>query len=187
MNKKTLYIVLAIIIIALLAFWYYSSQKTAIQTLVVQNTISMATTSDQTANWKTYTNTQYGFEVKYPSSASIQTFPNKAEIIYPRNTDLVYDILFVNPGFTMQQYVDTLNSNGVLTSQKPISVNGIQGIDVQLNAKAAVPLTRTAYFQSQNGSIISIVYWLNSNQEYTSIGNEIISSFQFSSSTAQTK
>lgn len=39
---------------------------------------------DATANWKTYTNTQYGFELKYPSEGKVvgsSVFPNAQELV----------------------------------------------------------------------------------------------------------
>jgi len=48
----------------------------------INNTI-IATTSNEVAGWKTYTNTEYGYEVKYPSDWVYDelTTPTKGEIV----------------------------------------------------------------------------------------------------------
>ena len=56
MNKK-LYLILSIVAILIIigGIWYWQSRSMSVDQSV-----------DQTANWKTYVNNEYGFEFKYP-------------------------------------------------------------------------------------------------------------------------
>ena len=72
-SKKGFVIPLIIAIVAVLAvgggYWYYSLSTSFNHSLKPNN---LATSTDQTAGWKTYTNTQYGFEFKYPKDWIIE-------------------------------------------------------------------------------------------------------------------
>ena len=61
LNKKfaiTLVILLLLGVGASYGIWWWGNQNSQVAVLPA--------TPDPTANWKTYTNTQYGFEIKYP-------------------------------------------------------------------------------------------------------------------------
>ena len=76
-NKKisTLIGILIIVVFALIvggAIYWYSKEK--FETPEVK--VSEKTITDETANWKTYRNEEYGFEVKYPSNWQLSTIKN---------------------------------------------------------------------------------------------------------------
>lgn len=67
MNKKFAITAIILILIAIIAYagiWYWQKQQVAQQ---VVPTVTPRVI-DETADWKTYTNTQYGFEFRYPSN-----------------------------------------------------------------------------------------------------------------------
>ena len=67
LNKKfaiTLVILLLLGVGASYGIWWWGNQNSQVAVLPA--------TPDPTANWKTYTNTQYGFEIKYPENFIIK-------------------------------------------------------------------------------------------------------------------
>jgi Tfp pilus assembly protein PilV len=92
-------IIFIIIIVALLAVagffaYQYFSTKTSVQPQIQsqqqnqnqqQQTVNQQTANsqpiNQVAGWKTYTSTQYGFEIQYPNSMSIQNSANSVSLV----------------------------------------------------------------------------------------------------------
>lgn len=62
---------------------------------ILQNQIQQLTTipADETADWKTYTNTNYGFEIKYPETWSISEKNNIINLINHSETSQKIEIL----------------------------------------------------------------------------------------------
>lgn len=50
------------------------------QTTETTNTTSQTTTADATADWQTYTNTEYGFSFKYPKDWAVKSSKDEAEV-----------------------------------------------------------------------------------------------------------
>lgn len=63
-------IILVLIALAVVGYFGYKNYWPKLQTLVVSPTPTA--TDDPTANWKTYTNTAYGFSFKYPSDLKVE-------------------------------------------------------------------------------------------------------------------
>ena len=59
-------------------WWWQNKAKVAVPVTSQQATPSQSVTADETAGWKTYTDSQYGFSFKYPASfaLSVGTDPN---------------------------------------------------------------------------------------------------------------
>lgn len=73
LNKKfaiTMLVLVSLISVAYAGIWYWQKQQLA-QEVVPTFTPRPSALADPTANWKTYTNTQYGFEFKYPDNLSV--------------------------------------------------------------------------------------------------------------------
>ena len=85
--------VAAVVIIAIGAYTLGAKQSQPVVQNSIQTTpIPSPTPIDETANWKTYTNTKYGFLIKYPMSWSYLEVPNTT---YKTTTDQVW---FSNDG-----------------------------------------------------------------------------------------
>jgi hypothetical protein len=72
MNKKILILIIigVLIVVGGIYWWQKSLTKQSAPTPAPPTTTTP--TSDQTANWKTYQNNKYGFEVKYPGNMKIR-------------------------------------------------------------------------------------------------------------------
>lgn len=67
MSQKGLAPILIVLILAVLIGGYLVYQNQPKPTPSPQPTNQLSPASDETANWKTYTNSKYGFSFKYPS------------------------------------------------------------------------------------------------------------------------
>ena len=81
MNKKGIVPIVIILIIvgALIAaggVWYWQSQKVKPVESQKVEPVENQKVKDETANWKTYRNEKYGFEVKYPEKWLLQVRDN---------------------------------------------------------------------------------------------------------------
>jgi len=66
LNKKFIVTFVVLLLLGASAYagiWYWQNQQ-----VVQEAGPTFTPRADVTANWKTYTNTQYGFEIKYPAS-----------------------------------------------------------------------------------------------------------------------
>ncbi len=95
MSKKALIIILiSAFVLAGISYggiWYWQNQQVAQEvapTFTPQPSVSA--TLDATADWKTYTNTQYGFEFKYPDNRfSILASGSSVFLITPTSQEKV--------------------------------------------------------------------------------------------------
>lgn len=143
---------------------------------------------DPTANWKTHTNTQYGFEFKYPEnlnqiqnkyvlfSASSTTLPLIVGGVLP--SDGVAEKDWTTKGYEI--HVTTENKSSVDTSilikAGYTQFNGYV-VDIQKVPEAAgqpeVLITDPQFPERY------IVIGYNSNQNYYSVFNQILTTFKF--------
>lgn len=92
MNQKTLNIIYGIVIVALVGTVVYFAMgkksepvaqkppQTPIETPVSSQTPA-TTPVDETASWKTYTNTTYGFELKYPADMNAEVKSSQPDLV----------------------------------------------------------------------------------------------------------
>jgi hypothetical protein len=156
------------------------------------------TNSSPTADWKTYTNTQYGFEVKYPSTWTAK--PNysgssfkpsvisllspealKASTPYQKNKmDInVYSLAELNDihKFNSNNLEDYLNANGTdVVSYSKSTLNGVNAYD----AKEAGLGTYFAIYIERDAKIYQLFFdAIGSRAELSETEKEILSTFKF--------
>jgi hypothetical protein len=130
--------------------------------------VASCSVQNETANWKTYTNDQYGFEFKYPESWTIvNNLENGANIVDPK--DINYRRISV--------YVDQSDPEGSIRDVNQITSESsvkIQGLDAkQYNGESGVT-GRSAVFlviKSNNYYYVLIAP--------TDLYSQILSTFNF--------
>jgi len=162
--------------------WYGNFDKT-ISTLKI--TAPTTTTTDETANWKTYTNDVWKFSFKYPNEYSISNDLLPKEIIamttagqglkLKNSSDANSPILslYVNPaGWGAENYDKTISTENYT----------IGGVEKRLNyAEDTTNKTRLAMFETFNLNNIdySISFNHSGTDNYLSDFKQILSTFQF--------
>lgn len=76
--KIVKFLIPLIIVVLLITSGYFFFQNQQLQKPKVENTVLTPTpvVKDETANWKTYINTNAGYSLKYPSLWSVKSFSN---------------------------------------------------------------------------------------------------------------
>lgn len=194
-NKKVLIAVLTIIIIVILGWllWKYE---------IIKNVPKKQTILNQ-ENWKTYTNSQYGFEIKYPASVFVFDEVNLTLVHKLKNfhsysmkdgsdLGLATDIsLAFKPGSATCDYLENvlkIQSLGVL-----FTIGNIRGISYEMGAEGEGIVDYC--IKNEQGSNIFAVerkflsesYSINlikqsdyiPSVEQTKLSNQVLSSFKF--------
>lgn len=113
-----------------------------------QQTGQTSQTIDETANWKTYTNTQYGFEFKYPKEYVIKDGDNYATVYDPSRNVGVYGnqsffIVFISQKTDqpLSQIIKDRTDAYTLSEARSAIINGIsayEGVDLGMVSSYAV-------------------------------------------------
>ncbi len=85
-GSATVILLVALVVVVAAVLTYFTFLKKPGEVAVSPTPMPTATktataTPDETANWKTYTNTQYGFEIKYPNGFELYTDVNKMKVL----------------------------------------------------------------------------------------------------------
>ncbi len=175
MNNKgfsslvTILVALAIVLVGG-AVWYFSPQDTKV----------MYQPLDETANWKTYTNKQYGFEFKYPSYYGNVSLGEKE--VNPVGIDVnVYDRLEHEGIYSevVNLNCNSITGNGILF----VGVTEISGVKFCKGKNGDYSIDQEIYFTKSDygDSIISISFWRNYDLEEVNKADPeaVLSTFKF--------
>lgn len=69
-----IFVVLIFTLIAIGAYYFIKTSPAASQSTIQQQSPTPSPTTDNTANWKTYINNKYGFQLLYPPSWQVKEF-----------------------------------------------------------------------------------------------------------------
>lgn len=200
-NRVDLYMVILLVLAAALIFGvigFAYGQQVATESAGLTNTTSTVNysasavpsatktttaTADVTANWKTYTNTDYGFSFKYPgdwrkeenSGEGIVQLYDGAEAgreLLPTETKIiVYKPLAENVVGDLENYVK--KNYGKINSSTDVTVGGIASKQFVTTPQVFGTKTTTTYI------LKDATYYIITCMENATDLNSIISTFQF--------
>jgi uncharacterized protein YegP (UPF0339 family) len=175
-----------VIFVAIIAGGYYYQASQVAPEFVAPVHHSM----DATANWKAYTNAQYGFELKYPNGYTIGTQAETNDVVYTVSpeklvsADQMVQIVVIND--TLDSYSkrvdDYLNSvllNGEKLTKSVIVFGGQNGINYSYKLKNS-PYTNNHILVALNAKVFEIRH--ADPDGSIGLSNQILSTFKFTNS-----
>lgn len=139
--------------------------------------IAQQPTPNQTADLKTYTNTQYGFEFQYPASWKRVADANSSD---GTTVTVIYPVSYPAQDFSArvavyQSNLATTQKDNPLFQNKSFStvtVNNISWTKIQMTGNTGIPLDSFQYLTEKNGK----TYDVGGSADLT---NQILSAFKF--------
>jgi|SRR3989344_787409 len=123
MDRKIVLVIVVIILVGIGGYFIFVNKSG--QTLQQPTPISQ----DETANWKTYSNSQYGFEIKYPPGWNFETIPSHdaaGKVIATQSDFLFTDLTTLHRVIVAPFGFGGGNSSDV-TETRNINLNGTTG------------------------------------------------------------
>lgn len=181
--KKGFIVPLVIVIIALLAIgggaYVYTKNKSSKNS---DSANTQATSTIQTADWKTYTNNEFGFQVKYPANLEVKETSLSAESKYITISPIGYigdgaPIFVIKGGKDIQSYESYKKQiQSLIISEKNVTIDNVSA--KRIHANSEIGGTMDSIFLAHNGNNFSITMNSFTEQE------QILSTFKFISSQA---
>ena len=147
-NKSSVALIVILIALGIVlvggGIWYVSSKSSNIQSsstsnLPISNTTTSAATStnvspasNETANWKTYQNEEYGFEIKYPNDWEIVGC-NIGDPSPALRCFTIQKGSWEGTGYVGTVYITLLKSSAYESSKKPPSAKIVPGSFTEKN------------------------------------------------------
>lgn len=139
--------------------------------------------SADTSGWKTYTNTTYGYSLKYPPSYTVPNQQSDREISQlGKDTQIciIQNVTCIIPihsikntnNFSAEEYIKTQQS------LYPIRKQTINSIEWVFWDNTTSPYSSRNYYTIHNGNIYEID-GATSKEDYVILSNQILSSFKF--------
>jgi len=210
-SQKGFALSLLIVIIATLligggAYVYVQNKQAsqpAAENSTAQATSTTQTSNSQTADWKTYTNTKYGFEIKYPTiwnanpcqdfyirfgtpgeiKAKSCSYEGYGETLplpdYPRVTIAVG----INPEITVPSAIENAKTTGLKDiTQSEINIDGIKATVIQgriLQGGSKGFIDAETVVVAANGYTYIFEYGGSPHPEYLELFNNMVSTVKF--------
>lgn len=137
---------IAAVAIAFGVFYFLTKSQTPLSNKILQTQPSPAATSaptDETANWKTYTNTSNHFTIKYPSEWRIESIANTATfgpgitgVTEQQNSRMTIQTEVPNPStgiIDATTYKDKVIEAQDIDRVTNILIDGVSGFKLELN------------------------------------------------------
>lgn len=203
----TIIIVIAMLVGGAVWYWYYKGgvQDTGNVSFVIKPSESPSTSAsaspstsgtDETAGWKTYTDKEYGFSVKYPQAATATVSSHEGA-----SGDLQYYVFFVDKtgcgddaqcsniifttqvlenrqNYTGKQWVDAnYSSPGELKTRADVTVDGIKG--EKITSDRGVDGYKLVFVQDPQGTLMYQFSWDGNDKNLEHIFDLFLGSFKF--------
>lgn len=203
--------IFVVLSLSVVAFLYYQNQQLKSMLASIQTPVAVASptptaTADPTADWKTYTNTKVGFQIKYPPGGfSKPELPSgvagSPEVYADNNTDN-NDIIFGNslPSLEVFDYSGNLDQfiNYYMAGKAPISggpvgENVVSTADLQVDgvpAKKQETQPKIVYPETKD-NVSTFIYFVSHGHGFVFNGgtpesDQILSTFKFTSNASPT-
>jgi hypothetical protein len=157
-------------------------------------------TTDETLNWKTFTNTNYGYTLKYPKNLRIiPRDNNEFEAVNFSEKEQAHGSFIPQGGFeiivlrqdesqypSLESYIKDLTKFDKVLSQKPTKIDNMPGLRVETVDDKPPPADRQKKIDSviqkdQWYLNLALIYWDNEPQEaeFINLYNLLLSTFKF--------
>ena len=146
-----------------------------------------SSSSDETANWKIYTNTKYGYEIKYPEKWGIESSPEDIHISSVKDTSNArqpFTTIEIQPGLkkpaniSLLEYLRSANKNndgiGAGAVYSNITFNGYKAVKSSVNGGEG-PAGPGYIIEVNSTTYVSIAVYLGSAEPET---DQVLSSFR---------
>ena len=163
--------------------WWWGNQNSQVAVLPA--------TPDPTANWKTYTNTEYGFEVKYPLDWNYRERSDGTAVGFDsRNTAQLdpdvttYKIsIFTAPNtkrIGVENWLKTYYQGVTITDQQQLTIYGWPAVQTAQAPTIGYPVTETHILYNSADYVTYVIRLSNTNDSGDiRIYNQILSTFKF--------
>lgn len=160
-------------------------------------------TTDPTADWKTYTNNEYGFSFMYPPylenkgnisgpytgvSTAIRSFSDPATM--SEGTDMLFDgyvVYYVSDINALNFETYLQNEKGAMDNAEYASMTGAKRVSLQNKGVGFVTDTRGYYYFPSNDNKKVVVFgYTQKNQSFKPVFDQILSTFKFTESNTST-
>jgi len=142
MNKKIPFlfaiIILTAALLSVVAIIYYRCSKNLEESPLLLSTQQLSGQKDETADWKTYTNTDYGFEMKYPNDWSPIEIEKRLYQFQTPDGKIGFPVTKTDYTGSLDEYFESQkeklenaeNAHFILSEKKEIFVGGQRAIEI---------------------------------------------------------
>jgi hypothetical protein len=165
-------IILVIAILGVVGYFSYKIYKSPNQPITQPTTPSIPpATPDTTANWKTYINNQYGFELKYPQDDKVEEIkdPGMHYFSIP-HLDQGTDINFFPSDSNFKTNKPFVDSD--ILKQENIEFNNLPAKHITVDGPNGRQMEYLLVGQNQK-------YFIISYEDFDNLSSQILSTFKF--------
>lgn len=154
---------------------------------------NQVTSTAQTANWKTYINSQYEFQISYPQTISLSAIESTVspglDVTLKDSNGFQMSVLTRSSEKSLQQYLSDYDSRSVqVGTAMELKINGLEAFQRKENALGPGWDNIATYLKKGNTVLIFVI---SGRYHYTDkdldLYNQILTSFKFNSNTSQSK
>lgn len=170
MNQKTLSVVVIVVLLGAVGYFVFVRKSTPI---AQQTATPTSTPKDETANWKTYTNTEYGLEFKYPVGMTLGGFE---KVEFPKLFTFFIDYKADNKDLPFAVYPVTIYENIAEYRKNRQSTTVTLGRQAWYRFDVHSTVDYVQYYLERGGNLYRVDIYDSKNEDEL---KQILSSFKF--------